>query len=148
MSPHPTGRAKLRATLRRWDSPQGERASTRKERPMGLDASMMSPDGEELQGGNRFRMIHHWLRREVREIDGDDLLEGEYYEFPCASIERLRDTCKQVLDDHGKASVLLPQGRYLYDKHYYDEVRRVCDYLDGIIRRYGNRASISYVASW
>lgn len=79
--------------------------------------------------------VHKWMVENVQ--DGND--DCDYYEVEVGKLVELRDICRSVLEDHGKAPKLLPTtsgfffGSTEYDDWYFDDVKWTADQLDLIL---------------
>lgn len=97
--------------------------------------------------------IHKWFVDNVQE--GDDNC-GTYY-VSIGTLERLRDTLRDVLDEPHKAEELLPTqsgcffGSTDYDSDYMDDVRETIDKLNAILnipKKELEQWTFRYQSSW
>jgi len=100
--------------------------------------------------------IHSWFVKNCQ--DGVD--DCGYYDVDIEQLEQLLSTVKQVLDDHSKASELLPSqegfffGGTEYDEYYFKDLEHTKDGLEQAIKRNkqdGKSETISwfqYHSSW
>ena len=139
---------------------------------MGLDMSLVCPDGYEMTWSKRAHMVHHWFSdRIVREGKGlYEPYEGEPCDFEGRELVPLMELCRRVMEEPEAAPDLMPTtyvydtqtqradsrtpaeqrrepGRYVYPKEYFDEIRRTLEFLEWATGAYAPDAIFSYWAS-
>lgn len=95
--------------------------------------------------------IHKWFVDNV--CDGKN--DCNPYYFNINKLQKLKDTCQSVLDNHDLAPTLLPTyqgcfyGTYDYDEYYFDNLKDTIKIIDNIIDNYDSyNDALYYEASW
>ena len=80
--------------------------------------------------------IHNWFVENVQ--DGIDNC-ADYYVTE-NQLKDLLNTCKEVLNDHSKASILLPvyddDDEVEYDEYYFEEIEKTISIIENIFSEY------------
>ena len=100
---------------------------------MGLDISFYKRTKEETEEIGYFRKVN-FLIPFFEERTGEEIENCELVYITEEDIEELIRRCKEVLDNHEEANILLPTttgffyGSDEYDEYYFDNVQEVLDY--------------------
>lgn len=94
--------------------------------------------------------IHGWFVQNVQ--NGEDDCK-EYY-VPRESLEELKATCLEVLEDNSKAEEMLAPhegfffGHYELDEYYYEQLRYTVELIHRVLANTKKEDSIYYQSSW
>ena len=125
---------------------------------MGLDMylDIRSRGRKDSEGRNvcywrKSNQIHGWFERNVCNGNVDNC---ELYPVSKDDLNALIDACTAVLEDHSKASEILPVqsgfffGSQGYDDRYFFEIERTKDVLTKIVNTISDQYELFYYAWW
>jgi hypothetical protein len=115
---------------------------------MGLDITLKTSKSEKY-----FRKVN-FLIPFVESKIGHALEDCEVAKLTKADLEVLVERCKEVLDDHSKATAILPTcggfffGSTEYDDWYFQDVEEVRDQVSDLLSTMTDRMKASFSAWW
>lgn len=121
-------------------------------KPSSIDVNKISSIEEEVGYWRKANAIHKWFVKNVQ--DGKD--DCQDYYVSKEKINQLITDCKNVLEDHTKASSILPTGSGFffgsteYDEWYFDDINKTLQIMQQALQILDgeNYSSIYYRSSW
>lgn len=87
-------------------------------------------------------MVHDWIVRRLGKLHGEDYIHRD-------DLKELRDFCKLVLEDHSRASELLPiRPGMKYDEYYFEDIEYLADELNRLNLEFEPFVSYVYAYSY
>ena len=105
----------------------------------------------EIMYWRKFYPIHNWFVENI--MDGnEDIFNSKKRYIPREKLYELKDICENIINNHQKASILLPNidENDIYDEYYFDNIKYTYSRLEIILNEEGFKKDCKfyYLGAW